>query len=121
MIKVEATAEYDDSKSDPKKRNFVFRYAITIHNNTSSECQLLQRNWQIYNGHNGMVESVNGQGVVGELPYIDAGESYSYESWVKLSHPTGHMEGSYLLQNERGERLVASVPKIDLCAFEALN
>jgi ApaG protein len=84
----------------------VFAYTITITNAGSTAAQLVSRHWFITDGEH-HVQEVQGQGVVGQQPLLQPGESFEYTSGATLPTPVGTMHGSY--------RMVAS----DGAAFEA--
>jgi ApaG protein len=58
--------------------------------------QLLSRHWIITDA-DGDVQEVRGEGVVGEQPVIESGQSFRYTSGATLATPVGCMEGSYYM------------------------
>lgn len=88
---------------------FLYTYNISITNHGSQACQLLKRHWIIVDGH-GRKEEIEGDGVVGEQPIIEAGESYQYSSYCPLPTPTGNMRGSFTFKDEDGRNFRVSVP-----------
>ena len=93
-IHIVVVSEYIEPYSDPRKGEYRFSYTITIENRGVVGAQLLRRHWLIRDD-NGKVQEVRGEGVVGEQPYLNPGESYQYRSGVLLETPHGTMEGSY--------------------------
>ena len=80
--------------SDFANEIYAFGYEITIRNLGSRLVQLLNRKWKITDG-NGEITIVEGDGVVGVQPEIEAGEAFVYQSWTRIKSPIGTMEGSY--------------------------
>ena len=62
----------------------------------------------------GELTEVKGLGVVGEQPFLKAGESYAYTSGAPLNTPSGMMGGSYLIETDRGERFDIEIPTFSL-------
>lgn len=82
---------------------FMFAYKITIENNNNFPVKLLRRHWFIYDS-NGSNREVEGEGVVGVQPVIDAGASYQYISGCNLRSEMGKMQGTYLLENVNNKK-----------------
>jgi ApaG protein len=59
---------------------------------------------------------VRGEGVVGEQPVIEPGQSFDYVSGCPLSAPTGSMEGRYFMVAEDGSRFAVDIPRFPLIA-----
>jgi ApaG protein len=57
---------------------------------------------------------VRGDGVVGEEPIIEPGESFSYTSGCPLETPQGIMVGSYQMISESGEVFDVAIPAFSL-------
>ena len=112
-VQVTAVAEYIPGQSRPQDDHFVFAYHITVLNTGSARAQLLARHWVITDG-NGKLQEVHGQGVVGEQPVIEAGDSYSYASGCPLGAPSGSMVGAYFMQDAEGRMFEAAIPAFSL-------
>ncbi len=93
-IEIDVTTAYLPEQSEPEAHRFVFSYHIRITNHNPESVQLLSRKWRITDG-NEHVQEVQGEGVVGEKPVIEPGESYEYTSGTVLATEVGSMEGSY--------------------------
>ena len=111
-VRVEVAAQYSPEHSRPGNRWF-FLYTITITNEGEETVQLVSRPWVITDGA-GKVEEVRGQGVVGEQPVLDPGNSYQYTSGCPLPTPFGSMEGSYQMLTGSGERFDADIGRFSL-------
>lgn len=90
-------------------------YHIRIENESDHTVQLLTRHWRITDG-NGMVNLVEGDGVVGEQPIIEPGQSHDYVSGCPLSTPKGSMEGYYTFRLEDETELRVVIPFFPLAA-----
>ncbi len=90
-------------------------YHIRIENESDQTVQLLTRHWRITDGH-GMVNLVEGEGVVGEQPVLAPGQSHDYVSGCPLSTPKGSMEGYYTFRRNDGAEVRAIIPFFPLAA-----
>ncbi|GAB3477344.1 Co2+/Mg2+ efflux protein ApaG [Marinomonas epiphytica] len=100
-IAVTVRTEYLAQQSNPEASRYVFAYHITITNCGSESAKLQSRHWVITNGDQ-QVQEVKGEGVVGEFPYLAAGESFQYTSGTILETVVGIMEGSYQFIGDDG-------------------
>jgi len=75
--------------------------------------QLLARYWRITDSL-GNVQEVRGEGVVGEQPVLEPGESFEYTSGTPLPTPSGIMVGTYQMETDTGERFDIAVPAFSL-------
>jgi len=112
---IEITVEpfYLPDRSEPEEAHFVWGYRITIVNNSGHRVQLLSRSWTITDA-NGKVEEVQGQGVVGEQPELDPGDSFQYSSGCPLSTPSGIMVGRYTMEAADGRLFEVEIPAFSL-------
>ena len=117
-VRVTVKPLYLEEKSDPERGRFFWTYAIEIGNEGSRSVQLLARYWRITDG-NGQVEEVRGDGVVGEQPEINPGNSFSYTSGCPLSTPSGIMVGSYQMVGADGEIFSVDIPAFSLDLADA--
>lgn len=114
-IDVSVEPFYLAEQSEPEKERWVFGYRVRIENAGTETVQLLTRHWQITDGRGRVIE-VRGEGVVGEQPRLEPGESFQYTSGTPLPTPTGIMAGSYQMVNEDGERFDVVIPAFSLDA-----
>ncbi|MER3481950.1 MAG: Co2+/Mg2+ efflux protein ApaG [Meiothermus sp.] len=96
----------------------VFVYFITITNHGNEIVQLLERQWLIRQSF-GEETQVQGEGVVGEKPILEPGQSFEYNSFCPIEHPPGSMEGFYIFQNMLGQRFRVVIPAFVLRLPEA--
>lgn len=113
-------SEFSPEQSFLAFHRFVYQYHVMIENQSSQAVQLRRRHWVVTDGHGGR-EVVNGPGVRGEQPWIQPGESYSYNSLCILRTPIGSMHGAYEMDREDGTKFDAEIKPFTLCAPEALN
>ncbi|MEK0081905.1 Co2+/Mg2+ efflux protein ApaG [Benzoatithermus flavus] len=116
-IQVSVEPFYLAEQSEPEKERWVFGYRVLIENRGSEPVQLLTRHWRITDGRGRMVE-VRGEGVVGEQPRLEPGESFQYTSGTPLPTPSGIMVGSYQMVTDGGERFDIAIPAFSLDAPE---
>jgi ApaG protein len=90
-------------------------YHIRLENDGPQAVQLLTRHWRITDGR-GMVNHVEGEGVVGEQPVLLPGQSHDYVSGCPLTTPHGSMEGHYTFRREDGVLFEAAIPYFPLAA-----
>ncbi|MBP6362018.1 MAG: Co2+/Mg2+ efflux protein ApaG [Novosphingobium sp.] len=90
-------------------------YHIRIENGSDEAVQLLTRHWRITDGR-GMVNFVEGEGVVGEQPLLQPGQSHDYVSGCPLTTPMGSMEGHYTFVRRSGDAFNVAIPFFPLAA-----
>ncbi len=107
-------AEHSDpDHENPRSRRFAFGYTIIIHNEGSEAARLLRRHWVIVDA-NGERQDVQGEGVIGEQPYLEPGDEFEYTSWAPIHTPWGTMEGSFTMRRDDGAYFEASVARFYL-------
>jgi ApaG protein len=112
-ITVRVSVSYLPEQSEPAHGRWFWAYHIRIENDGDEAVQLLTRRWIITDGR-GIAEEVRGDGVVGDQPMIDPGESYDYVSGCPLRTPIGSMEGSYGMIDVDGEPFDVAIPLFPL-------
>jgi ApaG protein len=112
-LTVRAAVSYLPEQSAPEQGRWFWSYHVRIENGGERTVQLLERYWKIVDGR-GNVHEVRGQGVVGEMPVITAGDSYDYVSGCPLETSAGTMSGHYVLVDEEGEPVTAEIPEFAL-------
>ena len=60
------------------------------------------------------MREVEGPGVVGEQPVLNAGEVHQYTSGAVLTTPVGTMEGTYEMHEPSGRVFRAEIPRFPL-------
>lgn len=120
QVDVSVTTRYLTEQSQPEHNRFAFAYSITVRNNGSLPARLLSRHWVITDG-DGHVEEVRGEGVVGQQPLIEAGQSHSYSSGTVMTTRVGTMQGTYQMLAEDGKRFDAVIKPFRLAVPGALH
>jgi ApaG protein len=120
-INVSVETSYIPEQSNALVNEHVFAYTVTITNNEKYTVQLLRRHW-IISDSNGEIRQVEGEGVVGQQPILEQGESYSYTSGSCLRTEVGKMEGFFTFQNLEEKKLIkVEIPTFQLIAPFKLN
>lgn len=119
-IQIHSEVLYLAEQSNPDERRFAFAYTISIHNRGESPARLLTRHWLITDA-DGRVQEVHGDGVVGQQPQIQPGETHTYSSGAMIETPVGTMEGRYGMITSAGEHFDAPIPVFRLAVPGVLN
>jgi len=114
-ITVRVAVNFLPEQSRIEAGKWFWVYHIRIENHSDRPVQLITRHWRITDGR-GMVNHVDGDGVVGEQPLLQPGESHDYVSGCPLSTPQGSMEGYYTFRRQDGSELQATIPYFPLAA-----
>ncbi len=92
---------------------YFWAYRVVVENRSDDSVQILSRHWHITDG-NGLIEEVDGAGVVGEQPVIEAGDSFEYTSGCPLDTPSGIMVGHYVVKKADGDTIKVAIPAFSL-------
>ncbi len=82
--------------------------------------QLISRRWLITDS-NGKQMTVEGEGVVGQQPFISGSDEYTYSSGTALETPVGVMQGHYILLDEKGNEFITEIDPFRLAIPNVLN
>lgn len=120
-VKISVETVYQPEYSNPANNHFMFAYKITIENLTDYTVQLMRRHWYIFDS-NGTHREVEGEGVVGQQPVIDPGESHEYVSGCNLTTEMGTMKGTYgMTRLVDGTQFEVNIPEFHLISPYRLN
>jgi ApaG protein len=119
-ISISVDTRFLDDQSAPADNRYAFAYTITIENRGSVGARLLSRHWVITDG-NGKVREVQGDGVVGEQPWVRPGDDYEYTSGAVLETALGTMRGSYRMIADDGTHFDADIPAFVLSVPRTLH
>lgn len=119
-IEVKVQTKFEAKQSDIDAKRFVFSYIVTINNHSEQQVQLLSRRWVVTDG-NEKQQEIQGEGVIGEQPFIAANSSYQYSSGAVLETNVGSMFGHYNMITENGEAFKADIPAFTLAKPNALH
>jgi ApaG protein len=108
-VRVDVESFFLPDQSDPAQDRYVFAYRIRITNDGRRTVQLMRRHWYIDEG-DGTVREVEGDGVVGDQPIMDPGQSHEYTSGAVIHGPCGSMYGTYRMHDETGEAFDVEIP-----------
>lgn len=113
QIQIDVRTSYLPGQSEPGQNRYVFAYTITITNAGTVPARLVTRRWVITDA-NEQTREVQGEGVVGEQPYLMPGTSFQYTSGTVLETPVGTMQGSYQMIADDGTTFDAEIPSFIL-------
>jgi len=119
-IRIDVETAYLDGESTPGDNRFVFSYTVTIQNEGAVPARIVARYWRITDA-NGHVHEVEGEGVVGEQPYLKPGQGFQYTSGTRLETSMGTMSGHYQLMDDNGTRFDARIPEFLLTVPRTLH
>ena len=114
-ITVRVAVNFLPEQSKPAAGKWFWMYHIRIENAGDAPMTLRTRHWRITDGR-GMVNHVDGEGVVGEKPMLAPGDSHDYVSGCPLTTPHGSMEGFYTFADAEGEPVEIRIPYFPLAA-----
>ncbi len=114
-VTVRVSVAYLADQSSPSAGRWFWSYHIRLENHSDEAVQLLARHWIIKNAR-GNVHEVRGQGVVGDTPRIEPGESYDYVSGCPLDASSGTMAGEFHMVDEQGSTFDIEIPGFALVA-----
>jgi ApaG protein len=114
-ITVRVAVNFLPEQSHIEVGKWFWVYHIRIENGSDEAVQLLTRHWRITDGR-GMVNLVEGEGVVGEQPLLQPGQSHDYVSCCPLTTPMGTMEGHYTFVRRSGDAFNVAIPFFPLAA-----
>lgn len=120
-VRISVEQVYQQEYSNPSKQHFMFSYRITIENLGHDTVQLISRHWDIFDSLNDTIQ-VDGEGVVGEQPILEPGETHQYISGCNLKSEIGYMEGYYMMSRLKdGSLFTVEIPRFNLVASYKLN
>ena len=102
-----------DDQSSPNEGHYVWAYQVNIVNSSRNTMKLRHRNWIIIDA-TGKIMNVQGEGVVGEFPILEPGDSFEYTSGTPLKTNNGIMQGFYLMSKENGKQIKIDIPAFSL-------
>jgi ApaG protein len=113
-IRVSVRSFYLADQSRPDDSHYVWAYRVRIDNTGAETVQLLARSWIITDAM-GRIQRVHGQGVIGQQPILDPGDTFEYTSGTPLETPSGFMGGTYHMSLPgSGERFDVAIPTFSL-------
>lgn len=120
-VKVSVETNFQPEYSSPVQSHYVFSYRILIENHSHYTVQLLRRHWLICDAQ-GATREVEGEGVIGEQPILEPGETHEYVSGCNLKTELGKMKGSYLMERiVDGKNFRVNIPEFVMVVPFKLN
>ena len=120
-ISITVETYYNYKQSNPLLNEHAFAYKVTIDNLSNFPVKLLRRHWQIFDS-NATHREVEGEGVVGQQPILEPGESFQYMSGVSIRTEIGRMVGKYQMENMLNKNMFSiNIPEFELVAPHKLN
>lgn len=120
-VKVSVESFYQPDYSNPLNNEYMFAYRVTIENHNSFPVKLLRRHWHIFDS-NASKREVEGEGVVGVQPQINAGDQYQYISGCNLKTEMGKMFGTYLMEDlANRKQFEVNIPVFDMVVPFKMN
>lgn len=120
-VRITVESEYRPGQSFPHRGQYLHVYTIHIINYNEFPIQLITRHWDIVEA-DGSRKVVDGEGVVGEQPIIEADGIHSYSSFCVLGFPIGRMEGYYtMVRQDTGEQFDVVIPAFLLTQPDVMN
>lgn len=110
-LKVNVKVQHQPEQS-PENHHY-FSYMIVIENHSETNWQLMSRHWEIQES-TGRVFIIDGDGVVGAQPIIEAGGQYIYNSFTTIQSASGFMSGYYVMTDNRGNKIHVPIPPFQL-------
>lgn len=99
----------------------MFAYRISITNESEYTIKLLRRHWVVFDS-NGVVREIDGDGVVGQQPIMEPGETHQYVSGSHLRTEMGKMLGFYTMERLiDGKLFKVEIPEFPLIAPFKMN
>jgi len=115
-IQVSVESTYQPDFSNPQQHHYVFTYKVRIDNKSNHTVQLLRRRWEIFDATENR-KIIEGEGVVGQQPILESGESHTYVSGCNLKSGMGKMLGSFTFEKLRdGQLWEVAIPEFQLIA-----
>lgn len=103
---------YDPSRPAQADRPHPFVYYLSIHNQSTEPVSIFGRKWIVRDAE-GDTLVVEGDGVVGQFPRIEPGETFSYNSYhVVKSDSTA--TGSFFGRTDEGKLVCVRIPEFEM-------
>jgi ApaG protein len=113
-LRVSVRSFYLADQSRPDDSHYVWAYRVRIENLGQEPVQLISRTWRIVDSQ-GRTQVVRGEGVIGQQPVLEPGETFEYTSGTPLDTPSGFMSGHYhMMAQGSGEAFDITVPAFSL-------
>ncbi len=112
-VTVRVSVNFMPEQSRVEAGRWFWVYHIRMENHRDDVVRLRTRHWRISDAR-GMINVVDGEGVVGETPILAPGESFDYVSGCELTTSEGAMQGHYSFTDEAGQSFLVAIPHFRL-------
>jgi len=112
---VRVSVNFMPEQSRVEAGRWFWVYHIRLENTRDETVQLRTRHWRISDSR-GLVNVVDGEGVVGETPVLAPGQTHDYVSGCELTSRHGAMEGHYMFAHADGTLFQVAIPYFPLAA-----
>ena len=120
-ISITVETFYNTEQSNPLLNEYNFSYRVSIDNYSNFPVKLIRRHWHIFDS-NGSYREVEGEGVIGQQPILEPGDSFQYLSGAVIRTDMGRMVGNYKMENMLNKKLFeVQIPEFDLIAPYKMN
>jgi ApaG protein len=96
----------------PPEKPHPFAYYLSIHNHSDETVTIVGRKW-IVTDEGGETLVVEGDGVVGEKPRLEPGQTFSYNSYHVIAEPS-IATGTFFGKTSNGKAVYVRVPDFRL-------
>jgi ApaG protein len=100
---------YMPSLEAPSDRPHPFVYVITVMNRAHEAVTIRARKW-VVDGVDGQMMVVEAEGVVGQKPRLEPGESFTYNSYHAIAVDS-MADGAFFCETDSGERVFVRIPR----------
>ncbi len=104
--------QYDPTRPAPADRPHPFVYHVSIHNDSEETVNIFGRKW-IVRDSDGDTLVVEGDGVVGQFPRLEPGQSFSYNSYHVIKAEST-ASGSFFGKTGAGRPVCARIPGFEM-------
>ncbi len=103
---------YMPQREAPPDRPHPFAYFITIRNGSPETVTIRGRKW-VVNDAEGQCLVVEGDGVVGEFPRLEPGQSFSYNSYHTIGADS-RAGGAFFGVTDGGDGVFTRIPEFEM-------
>ena len=103
---------YDPTRPAPPDRPHPFVYHVSIHNGSPETVSIFGRKW-IVRDTDGDTLVVEGDGVVGQFPRLEPGQTFSYNSYHVIKAESS-ATGSFFGTTQAGRPVFVRIPAFEM-------
>jgi len=110
---------YNPNLEAPDDRPYPFVYFVSIINDSSEPLTIWGRKW-ILKDVSGKMMVIEGSGVVGENPFLQPGERFSYNSYHVIGKDS-KVSGSFFGTSASGLKVRVTIPEFNLAVPDSIS